>query len=374
MIMIYRFAPTQKNLTYRQLLIWLGEITGTCAYIDWTGKLRFEWYHSTSTSITPTERYNSDLYENPVQITGVQVVDVDNNKYLYGTEGYIFNVEVNQLVQSDYLAVATAVYARVGAFEYTPYNCTVKPAPHIYPLDIISYTDKHGNVFDTIVTNVTYRLNGTTQLAGKGETLASASYATLNPLTKRESVIIQQLKKLTDDTINNRQQAVLNLNEVVANSLGLRQTIVEALDGTNIYYFHNAATLAASTVIYTFREGGFAWTDDWNDGEPVWQYGFTQDGNAVFNILSTYKITSDFIEAGSITADSLDTAYADIYSLEAGTLTVSGDCLVDGTLSAAKLEVDEDGYAEIPQIYASSHVVTPRLGWGVASTVLPRSK
>ena len=65
-------------------------------------------------------------------------------------------------------------------------------------------------------------------------------------------------------------------------------------DGT-AYYFHNAETLADSSIIYTFNAGGFAWTTDWNDGNPVWQYGITRDGNAVMNALSAYKVQADQI-------------------------------------------------------------------------------
>lgn len=79
-------------------------------------------------------------------------------------------------------------------------------------------------------------------------------------------------------------------------------------DGT-AYYFHNAETLADSSIIYTFNAGGFAWTTDWNDGNPVWQYGITRDGNAVMNALSAYKVQADQIEAGSITVEKLSDEY-----------------------------------------------------------------
>ena len=36
--------PDDDDLTYRQILQWIAEITGTCAYIDWNGDLRLEWY------------------------------------------------------------------------------------------------------------------------------------------------------------------------------------------------------------------------------------------------------------------------------------------------------------------------------------------
>ena len=35
-------APDEEDLTYRRIIQWIGEITGTCAYIDWDGKLRMK--------------------------------------------------------------------------------------------------------------------------------------------------------------------------------------------------------------------------------------------------------------------------------------------------------------------------------------------
>ena len=56
------YSPEEdEELTYRQLIQWAAQITGTCAYIDWNGKLRLEWYSDTGINITPSDRYSSDL-------------------------------------------------------------------------------------------------------------------------------------------------------------------------------------------------------------------------------------------------------------------------------------------------------------------------
>ena len=34
----------QQKITYRNLIQWCAGIMGTCAYIDWTGELKFGWY------------------------------------------------------------------------------------------------------------------------------------------------------------------------------------------------------------------------------------------------------------------------------------------------------------------------------------------
>ena len=109
--------------------------------------------------------------------------------------------------------------------------------------------------------------------------------------------------------MESRQQAVLEMNEVISNSLGLYRTGVEQADGSTIYYYHNGSTLDNSNIIYTYRAGGFAWTDAWDGEDTVWQYGITKDGNAVLNMLSAYKISTDMLSAGCVTTEKLETSF-----------------------------------------------------------------
>lgn len=37
-------TPSDGEFTYRQLISWIAEITGTCAFFDWNGKLVLKWY------------------------------------------------------------------------------------------------------------------------------------------------------------------------------------------------------------------------------------------------------------------------------------------------------------------------------------------
>lgn len=302
---VIKTAPTTEDLTYRQILSWIAEITGTCGFMDWDGQLNLKWYTATDTVIDLKDRFDSDLQENAVQITGVQIVDDEEYTYLAGTADYAFNIEGNELIQNDPLSVAQSINAVVGGFSYIPVSATVKPMPHLYPLDMISFVDKSGNKHSSIITDYTFVLNASTQIEGKGETAAKTGYATANPLTKRESLIINKMHKDVNRQLNSREQYLLSLNETIVNSLGLYRSEETAVDGSTIYYYHDKPTKESSGVIYTFRAGGFAWTNDWNDGSPVWQSGMDRNGNAVLQVLSSYKISADQILADSITADKI---------------------------------------------------------------------
>lgn len=283
-------APTGDNLTYRQILSWIAELTGTCGFIDWNGQLILKWYEQTDTKLTIKDRFDSDLDENAVTITGVQVV-AEEQTYLEGDDNYVFNIDSNALIQHDYQEMAKALYDKLGGFTYTPFSATVKPMPHVYPLDIITFTDKHGVDHSTIITDYTFTLNASTSLEGKGETATKSGYASANPLTKRESAIINSLKKNQNEALNDRVQTALGFNELICNALGLYVTPVKQDDGSTKYYLHDLPELADSKVIFTMTAGGIAWTSDgWNEGEPVWSYGATTAGDALFRLLSAEGI------------------------------------------------------------------------------------
>ena len=249
-----------------------------------------KWYTDTTTEIDLSDRFKSDLEENAVEITGVQVVAEDET-FLVGDDGYAFTIEGNELIQHDYRDVAQALYNTLAGFSYTPFSATVKPMPHLYPLDKITFLDKSGNSHTTIITDITFELNKGTAIEGKGETVTKSGYATANPLTNKEAAIIAALQQAQNETLNDRVQTVLAFNELICNAMGLYETPVQQEDGSTIYYLHNKPNLEESETIFTMTASGIAWTTTgWNGGSPVWSYGVTAAGDALFRLLSAEGI------------------------------------------------------------------------------------
>lgn len=283
-------SPETETI-YRQIIQWIAEMTAACAFIDWEGKLSISWYKPTTAQISPSERYSSDMGENDITISGVEIVDADSNTYLTGDDAYAFRIEGNELIQRDYQSVCEAIYAEVGGFTYRPYECVVKPMPYLYPMDMVKFVDKKGVFHNTIVTNVIFTMNSGTSVKGQGETETKNGYASGNPLTKQESLIINTVKKALNDTLNSNVQSVLAFNELITNSLGVYSTVVTLEDGSKKYYMHDAPTLEASSTIYTQNAGGFAFTNSgWNGGNPVWTSGFSKDGNIIAKKVNAYGI------------------------------------------------------------------------------------
>lgn len=295
--------PEGDDITYREVLSWIAEITGTCAFIDWSGQLVLKWYTGTGFEITPADRYDSDLFESAITITGIQVVQGEES-YLAGTNEYAISIESNPLIQHDLAEVAGNIFSAVGNFTYTPFSASTSPSADIYPLDMLSFVDAENIAHVCAVTSVVYNINANTEIEGKGLTMTRKGYATQNPYTRREQTIINKIKEDILNTPSQTESAALLLNETIANAMGLYRTEVEE-NGAKKYYFHDQKTLESSTVIYTFNAGGFAWADSWNGGSPVWKYGITKDGNALLKTLSVYKLTADYIDVDTLTVSKL---------------------------------------------------------------------
>lgn len=301
--------PEGQDLTYRTLLQWCAALTGTCAFMNYDGNLELKWYEQTDLTISPSERYNSDMQENDVAITGIYFKDAANTEYIAGTDDYCLDLSSNGLLQDNVQVVLDTLYVSLKGFSYRPYTATIKSAPYIYPMDMIHYEDAKGEVHDTIITNVTFGMNLNTSIAGKGETTQKQKYSQSGGLTKQQATILEKLRENLDKAMTAKEQAQLELNRLLSNSLGLNIVTIPQDDGTQVYYFCDGETLESSNIIYTFKANGFAWTKSWNEGNPVWKYGFSKDGNAIYNMLAAYKISTEYLDAECVTAEKLSAEY-----------------------------------------------------------------
>lgn len=241
------------------------------------------------TEITPADRYNSDIYENAVTITGVSVKGKENQSVV-GSEDYALAIDGNPLFTDDDVeTIANGLSGLIG-FSYHPFSASVLPMPYLYPLDMVAvqYKDEW---YDCAITEINFTSTAPTQLKGTGESAQSRSYARINPLTNRERAIIENLKDEMNTTLNKAVNNIIDFNNIISNALGLYHTNVADGSGGFIRYLHDAPDLESSTYIVTETAQGFAWTTNgWNGGTPVWQYGVTSGGYALFKWLSAEGI------------------------------------------------------------------------------------
>ena len=332
-------APTSENLTYRQLLQWVCQVTGTCAYmavISGVSKLVLDWYSKTYLAVPsgvtfdetetyytesngvyteadisafasgttyyrierlkPSNRFSSTIDQQPITITGVSVKVGDTAYESKTNANYVLAIENNELIDAtNAQTIATGLASRLNGFSYTPFSAETNGLIWLQPLDMVVFTDKSGTDHDVIITDWTFSPYANVKLEGKGESQTRKGYATNAPFTAEQTKIIEEIKRNQQEVdVDDRITAVLGLNDAINHGMMLNTTTV---DGK--VYRHNASTLADSTYICTANSGGFAWTNaGWNSGNPVWQYGISSDGSAVLEQLSAYSINADVVSTG----------------------------------------------------------------------------
>lgn len=212
-ISISALPDVQQTMTLRTLIQWCAGIMGANAWIDWTGSLRFSWYNNTTGyTCTTANRYNSDLYENDLNITGVEYTNTNGVSMLLGSSDYALNMVGNYLVPSTVTTVLPAIYSRVNGFTYRPFSATVINAPYLWPMDKVTFTDKDGNNVSSIVTNVAFGLNSTTELEAKGMTHATNQGVQPDGVTKEQAQYVIEASTNTKTYIDESltQEAIFN--------------------------------------------------------------------------------------------------------------------------------------------------------------------
>lgn len=357
---------TEDAVTYRQVVMWCCQLIGKCAYADSNGNIRFAFYdlithprqylESESESeittedsehlevsidydyfsISSSERYaGATIAENDTVITAHQFIDsevhyptdatINTDYVIQTTDNALFSI-LSAEKKAEY---ATNVNALMSGFTYRAFSTNTLSFPNLRPLDCIAY-HKGDTMCNTIITNHTFVLNGNSTLAAKALSSQENGYASLGNLTPSEKTVIRELKQENKD-LSVRNTQLLQFNEAINSGMGMYSTTIYDSEGAPIYYSHNASSIEDSTLIYTFNSSGFAWTTDWNDGNPVWQYGVSADGNAICSLLNAIGIRAEWIQADSITTDKLSIGQSERgtnlikdSSFESNSLCISG--------------------------------------------------
>jgi hypothetical protein len=293
--------PTDE-MTCHEMVCHVAELAGRVAWIDSAGELNLSWYADQGAEILKSDRYvGFEISESDVTITGVYDKDHD---YLSGTDTYALVIENNPLLQDNYQAVVNTIVSNIGGFTYRPFTARTFGFPHIWQLDVINpLVDTNGTNYVSIVTNHKYVLNGMSVFKAVGETETVKGYASASPFTPKQRKIIQQAAESeassrVDPVIN----ALLATNAKVANSLGMYQTTTADPAGGNIIYWHDASTLAGSTYIEKQSAAGHWYTNSGWAGEEatIWEYGYSNAGDAIFRYLSAYKVMAEWIQGDYI--------------------------------------------------------------------------
>ena len=209
---IAALPETVQSMTYRNLIQWCAGIMGTNAWIDWSGSLRFSWYgEATGYTTTIENRFNSDLYEDDIAITGVQYTNTQGTTIVSGTADYALDMTGNYLAVSGIAEIMGNINTAINGFTYRPFSATVINAPYLWPMDGITFTDADDNDHATILTNVNFNMSSTV-LKGNGETAQTNLGASPGALTNEQAFLVEKAKQAAIDDVDESltQQDIFN--------------------------------------------------------------------------------------------------------------------------------------------------------------------
>lgn len=257
--------PTlQQDITFRNIIQWCAGIMGANAWIDWTGSLRFSWYGATTGYTTTTaNRFSSDLFEDDITLTGVTYTNTHGVSIVSGTPEYALDMTGNYMASSGISSILPNIKNRINGFTYRPFTASVINAPYLWPMDMITF-NKDGVNHTCAVTNVNFGINGTTELAGKGETAQTNSGTAPSGMTTEQGYLIEKAAE------NVRQLDASLDQESIFNRLtdnGETQGLI-LYDG-KVYL--NASYIQTGTLVADFIKGGTLTLGGFNNVNGVLQ-------------------------------------------------------------------------------------------------------
>ncbi|HZK00835.1 MAG TPA: hypothetical protein VFC79_12540, partial [Tissierellaceae bacterium] len=167
------------DTTYRNVLQYLAELSGTFAQMHRQGGLELKWYENQlDYEITADDRfeYNKDTFKANIPGVYYNVETGSGNdkkvtKMLVGQEEGALDLSNNKLLLNivNKNDVINSVYNKINTIEFYPYVSSYVGDPSLDVGDIITQIDTRGNVFASPVTDLSFSFRGNQSIEGKGQ-------------------------------------------------------------------------------------------------------------------------------------------------------------------------------------------------------------
>lgn len=372
---VVQSRPDDSNLTFRQVLFWVGQISCHWCRCNESGQLSLSWYDleyfeqmrqlidggtfspwntgdvadggtfspwntgdvADGGTFEDQKKYHHiysmasmTICTDDVVITGVKVVEkakdseIDDIAYQSGSDGYVLSIEGNELIQDGAGAqVASYLGNKLNGLRFRPLSVDCLSDPSIEAGDVAFVTDRKGNSYATLITNVTFQSGNYEKISCGAESPRRKSADRYSEATR----IYQELRKKLSRNKTEWEKAVEDLTNTLASSSGLFITTEEQEDGSSIYYMHNKKNLSESDIVWKITAEGFGIS---TDGGNTYPFGFKVTGEMITKILNTIGINADWIKSGVINADLIKSG------------TINADLIKAGTLQGVKI-IGESG-------------------------------
>ncbi len=170
-----KYVTPFDGYTYREALSYIAQFYGMFATMDRTGNVVFRWYTAADCSIS-ADRYYDDLTLGESVFIVEKIICQAGNDTLSSGEGTACMQLENPVMTQERL---TAVYQQIKTLEFLPASVSFLGDPRIDVGDIITVTDKTGNVVKIPVMSLVQDYDGgllsEVQSFGKSESVTSQS-------------------------------------------------------------------------------------------------------------------------------------------------------------------------------------------------------
>lgn len=238
------------------------------------------------------------LSSDDIVITGIKVKNTESDA-MYGKDGYVLELENDLLSDADLETVAGWIGDNLIGKSFRSMEGSLIYNPLTEFGDMAFTYDRKENKYITPITDVSSRLNGTTDVKTKAENPIRGSSKFLSSADKT----LIAAKKIIENEKTAREQAVKKLENALANSEGLFETIEVLEDKSVITYLHDKPLLEESKVVIKLTSNAIGVS---NDGGETYPYGFVVDGTLITRLLYAEGINANYIDSGALTVRNSD--------------------------------------------------------------------
>lgn len=339
------------DATFRDVLIWVGQISGHYWRCNNYGQLTARWYSETDLE----EEKNVHVFKentvadidpdtDDVVITNVRIITENENSeevtFQDGSEGYTIEVSDNALItEKNGSEIAQMLGLRVIGLRFRPLTLEVKANPRIEAGDGAVIYDGEKK-YKTFLTNCTFSADGNTQLKNEAESAIRNSAGNFSRGTQAYRNLRKQLQKNRSEF----SKALEDLAEQINNSNGLYPITIEQEDGSSILYFCDAPKIEDAKAVIKLSAAGWAMS---SDGGKTWNSGALVDGEMIAKLLKAQGISADWINTGALRVLNKDGKEVLYINAETGEVrvtptlfTLSGKSVADIASDAVKNFID----------------------------------
>lgn len=250
-------------------------------------------------SATDTSEKLKDFFTSPtvssddIIITGIKLKNRENEA-MYGSTGYVLELENDLVADSDLETVAAQIGDSIIGAKFRNMSGELAYNPLIEFGDMAYTYDRRWNRYITPLTDVSCSVNGKTAV----KTQADDPIRGQSKFQSESTKAIVEARRLAKKEQSAREEAVKRLENTLKDSSGLYETSVTQEDGSTITYLHDKPTLAESRNVIKFTAEAIGVS---NDGGKTYPFGFQLTGTMIAKLLYAEGINADFINAGALT-------------------------------------------------------------------------